>query len=137
MARDRFIVARRCREGCLWLYPYDRCPKCKTATTPVKTSALAFLTSHTVVRVNPGGTPITLGVARAAGGAATLCAVDGEVRGNGFEKVRLVVEDGRYRALTPGVRRGRDRLRGARGRRKVRFKDRRRRYASRGGCRKS
>ena len=141
MAGRHFINARRCPRGCLWLHGYKSCPGCGAATTAVKISARAALISHTVVRVNPSGAPITLGVARARGGAATLCIVEGNVRGNGYERVTLVLKNGRYRALTghtrSGHRRRRRRALSAPARSRARFKGRSRRYAIRANYKKN
>jgi hypothetical protein len=64
----------------------------------------ARIISHTVVRVNPTGSPVHLGVARTHAGATTLCIIHGEMRGNGRDRVRLVLRGGRYHALATGAR---------------------------------
>jgi uncharacterized OB-fold protein len=111
----RFITASRCRLGCLWLHEHDDCPDCGGRLTPVRIPCEATLISDTVVRVNPSGSPIHLAVAKTSTGASTLCVVDGPVRGNGRDKVRLVFRDGKYHAVNRS----------------------RRRRANREGCRKS
>jgi uncharacterized OB-fold protein len=102
--RDKHVDALRCPEGTLFLHAYDRCPSCGGALTRVRVRAEATLVSHTTVRVNPSGEAFGLGVALTAGGAATLCIVDGNVRGNGRDRVRLVLRDGRFHALAAGAR---------------------------------
>jgi uncharacterized OB-fold protein len=106
----RFITAYRCPTGCLWLHEHEDCPDCGGRLEPVRINNEANVVSDTVVRVNPSGSPIHLGVARTTTGATTLCIIQGQIRGNGHDKVRLVVRDGRFHALT-----GRPRQRANRG----------------------
>lgn len=96
----RFITAHRCPQGCLWLYEHEDCPGCGGRLAPVRISCEAIVVSDTVVRVNPAGTPIHLGVARTSTGATTLCVIDGPIRGNGRDRVYLEVHDGKYHAVT-------------------------------------
>jgi uncharacterized OB-fold protein len=98
-ARTGRIVARRCPEGTLYLHEHGACPVCGGALTPVRIPSRAILVSHTTVRVSPTGEPYRLGVAVAAGGAATLCVVEGRIRGNGRDRVTLELRDGRYHAV--------------------------------------
>ncbi len=107
--RRRHIDAFRCPRGPLYLHPHERCPHCDGALTPVRVSAGAILVSHTTVRVNPTDKPFRLGVAVAECGAATLCVVEGRVRGNGRERVRLELRAGRYYAVTVTARTSRRR----------------------------
>jgi uncharacterized OB-fold protein len=104
LKEGRHIVAHRCANGCLWLYKHDDCPDCGLPLVATRIRSDATLISHTVVRVNPSGTPVRLGVARAAAGAMTLCIVHGEIRGNGRDRVRLVDIGGRFHALARGFR---------------------------------
>ena len=104
MALNRHILARRCLKGCIWLHEYDDCPNCGGRLVEVKIPSRATLISNTTVRVNPSGSPIRLGVARAAGGATTLCIIEGKVRGYGRDRVHLVLRNGRYHALARGAR---------------------------------
>lgn len=99
MRPPRRIPAHRCPNGCLWLYEHLYCPNCRAKLERVNIASTALLVSHTTVRVNPAGVPIRLGVARTTAGAATLCIVHGAVRGNGRDRVVLVLRDGRYHAL--------------------------------------
>ena len=99
MKAPRFMVAHRCGGGCLWIYPHEDCPNCGSRLAPVRIPSDATVVSHTVVRVNPSGAPVHLGVARTTTGAKTLCVIHGEIRGNGRDRVRLVSIDGRYHAL--------------------------------------
>jgi uncharacterized OB-fold protein len=101
---QRSIIAYRCTQGCLWLYEHDDCQRCGGRLTPVRIPSEATIVSHTVVRVNPSGAPIHLGVARTPTGAATLCVIRGDIRGNGRDRVRLVVRDGRYHAIAARAR---------------------------------
>jgi hypothetical protein len=71
---------------------------------PTRIPSEATIISHTVVRVNPSGAPVRLGVARTTAGATTLCIVHGKLRGNGRDRVRLVSIDGRFHALARGSR---------------------------------
>lgn len=103
-ARDRHLTALRCPEGKLYLHAHDRCPACGAPLTRVRIPSAATLVSHTTVRVNPSGEAFGLGVAVTGGGAATLCIVEGNVRGHGRDRVRLVLRDGRYHALAAGAR---------------------------------
>jgi uncharacterized OB-fold protein len=96
----RFITAHRCPKGCLWLHEHEDCPDCGGRLKPVRINNEANVVSDTVVRVNPSGSPIHLGVARTTTGATTLCIIQGQIRGNGRDKVRLVVRDGRFHAIT-------------------------------------
>jgi uncharacterized OB-fold protein len=98
------ITARRCAEGTLYLHDHDTCPVCGSPLVGVRIPSAARLISHTVVRVNPSGEPFRLGVAVAAAGAATLCIVEGDIRGNGRDRVTLVLRDGRYHALAARAR---------------------------------
>ena len=50
------------------------------------------------------GEPFRLGVAVTREGARTLCVVEGQVRGSGYDRVVLVREGVRYMALGAGVR---------------------------------
>jgi uncharacterized OB-fold protein len=100
MKRNLKITAWSCRNKHLWLYGHDVCPDCGGPLFETSVSSDARLVSHTVVRVNPTGFPIRLGVAETASGARTLCIITGGIRGNGRDRVRLVLRDGRYHALT-------------------------------------
>lgn len=102
--RGRTVVAYRCRNGCLWMYRHEDCPECGAPLAPTRIPDDATIISHTVVRVNPSGTPVALGVARTRAGATTLCVVRGRVRGNGRDRVRLVTVDGNFHALASGSR---------------------------------
>lgn len=92
------INALRCPRGRLYLYAHDICPCCGGRLTPVRIPSRARLVAHTTVRVNPSGVPYRLGVAVTASGAATLCVVEGEIRGNGRDRVTLVERGGRFHA---------------------------------------
>jgi uncharacterized OB-fold protein len=107
--RDKHVDALRCPEGTLYLHDHDRCPSCGGALTRVRIPSTATLVSHTTVRVNPSGEAFGLGVAVTGGGAATLCIVEGNVRGHGRDRVRLVLRDGRFHALAAGARVSRSR----------------------------
>ncbi len=99
MKAGRYIVAHRCRNGCLWLYEHDDCPDCGGRLVPVRIPNVATVISHTVVRVNPSGAPVNLGVARTTTGATTLCILHGKIRGSGRDRVQLVLSEGRFHAL--------------------------------------
>jgi uncharacterized OB-fold protein len=86
------------------LHEHDDCPNCGGRLAPARIINEAIVISHTVVRVNPTGSPIHLGVARTDAGATTLCVIHGKLRGNGHDRVRLVLRDGRYHALARGAR---------------------------------
>lgn len=98
-ARTGRIVAGRCPEGSLYLHEHGACPVCGGPLTPVRIRSRAILVSHTTVRVSPTGEPYRLGVAVAVGGAATLCVVEGRIRGNGRDRVTLELRNGRYHAV--------------------------------------
>jgi uncharacterized OB-fold protein len=100
----RYIVAHRCGSGCVWLYAHDDCPNCGGRLVPTRIPSDATVISHTVVRVNPSGAPVQLGVARTTTGATTLCVIHGEIRGNGRDRVRLLSIDGRFHAIARGSR---------------------------------
>ena len=104
MRPPRRIPAHRCSNGCLWLYEHLYCPNCRTKLERVDIVSAAVLVSHTTVRVNPTGKPIRLGVARTTAGATTLCIIRGAVRGNGRDRVVLVLRDGRFHALGRSAR---------------------------------
>jgi uncharacterized OB-fold protein len=95
----RYVEAHRCPEGCIWMHRHERCPRCGGPLRRTRVPNEAVLVSHTIIRVNPTGTPIELGLAVTRCGAATLCIVEGKIRGNGRDRVRLVFEDGRFHAL--------------------------------------
>jgi uncharacterized OB-fold protein len=103
-ARNVRIHAYRCRDGTLYLHPHHSCPACGGRLVRVRIDPRARLVSHTTVRVNPSGEPLRLGVAVTDAGAATLCIVEGSLRGHGRDRVRLVLRDGRYHALAAGAR---------------------------------
>lgn len=86
------------------MHDHGKCPRCGGALSPARIGSGARIVSHTVVRVNPTGSPIHLGVARTDSGATTLCVIHGDIRGNGRDRVRLVVRDGRYHALARRAR---------------------------------
>lgn len=104
MRVGRYVPAHRCKNGCLWLHAHDDCPDCGGPLDVVRVPSRATVVSHTVVRVNPSGAPVRLGVARTATGATTLCVIHGEIRGNGRDRVRLVFTGGRFHALAGGFR---------------------------------
>jgi uncharacterized OB-fold protein len=99
--RFRYITGWRCRDGHLWLYDHDECPECGGRLAEVSTRSEATIVTHTVVRVNPTGVPIRLGVAVTTTGASTLCIIRGRLRGNGRDRARLMVRGGRFHALCP------------------------------------
>jgi len=98
------IDALACACGALVLHARPECPACEGRLFPARVAARATLVASTVVRVNPTGTPYRLGVARVAGGARTLCVVEGAVRGNGRDRVRLERRDGRVYARAARAR---------------------------------
>ena len=102
--RNLRITAWRCDNGHLWLYGHGECPDCGCPLSDTLIGSDARIVTHTVVRINPTGRPIHLGVAKTAAGATTLCIITGRIRGNGHDRVRLVLRDGRYHALTPTSR---------------------------------
>lgn len=104
MKSQRFVVAHRCGNGCLWLYAHEDCPDCGGRLSPTRIPSDATVISHTVVRVNPSGAPVQLGVARTTTGATTLCIVHGKIRGNGRDRVRLLSIEGRIHALASRFR---------------------------------
>jgi len=93
-----------CGRGHASLYAQEACPRCgdSLASRPLGTDAR--LETCTTVRVNPGGEPYRLGVAVTTEGASTLCVVEGAVRGNGRDRVRLVRRGEVYVALGKGWR---------------------------------
>jgi uncharacterized OB-fold protein len=101
---NRYIIAHRCRNGCLWLHAHEDCPHCGGRLTPTRIPNDAVVVSNTVVRVNPTGSPVQLGVARTSTGATTLCIIHGAIRGNGRDRVRLFMSGGRFHALARGFR---------------------------------
>jgi uncharacterized OB-fold protein len=113
--RNLQIIAWFCRNGHRWLYGHNNCPDCGEPLAETLIASDARLISHTVVRVNPTGRPIRLGVAETASGATTLCIITGRIRGNGRDHVRLVLRDGRYHALASGSRLENSRTTGNRG----------------------
>jgi len=104
MKSGRYVVAYRCGNGCLWLYHHDDCPECGNLLVPTRIPNRATVIAHTVVRVNPSGSPVHLGIAKTNSGATTLCILRGQIRGNGRDRVRLVAIDGRFHALARGFR---------------------------------
>lgn len=114
MNRNLQIFAWYCRNGHRWLYRHNHCPECGEPLAETSIASGARLVSHTVVRVNPTGRPIHLGIAETVSGATTLCIVTGRIRGNGRDRVRLVLHDGRYHALATGSRLDNDRPTGNR-----------------------
>ena len=98
------IDALACACGSVFLHPRSACPSCGGRLFPTRIRAAATLVASTVVRVNPTGAPFRLGVARTAGGASTLCVIEGEVRGHGHDRVRLVRRDGRFHAVAARAR---------------------------------
>lgn len=113
-ARGRSIPAWRCARGHLSLYHNESCASCGQPARALRIPAFARLVTCTTVRVNPGGEPFRLGVARTRNGAATLCIVEGAVRNNGMELVRLEKRGDHFVALGAGSRvTGRSRHRSA------------------------
>lgn len=100
----RRIEAFHCRAGHLFLYRHGTCPTCGLPLSGMAISASAVLAAHTTVRVGPSGAPIRLGIARTRCGAATLCIIEGSIRGNGRERVMLVKVDNLFYALGTGNR---------------------------------
>ncbi|MDH3198678.1 MAG: hypothetical protein OEO21_10605 [Candidatus Krumholzibacteria bacterium] len=98
------IDALACPCGGVVLHPRAACPGCGGRLSPTRIRAAATLVASTVVRVNPTGAPFRLGVAHAAGGASTLCVIEGEVRGHGRDRVRLERRDGRFHAIAARAR---------------------------------
>jgi uncharacterized OB-fold protein len=101
--RER-IEAFRCPAGHCFLNRYPRCPACGDRLTALTIASTARLLTHTIVRVNPTGRPIALGIARTDCGAATLCIIVGGVRGTGRERVQLFKRKDRFYALGRGSR---------------------------------
>lgn len=104
MRPGRHVTAYRCPNGTTWLHEHDVCPCCERGLNRVRIPAEATLFSHTTVRVTPDGAPVRLGVAVTASGATTLCIIDGNIRGNGRDRVRLIFRDGKFYALGRGAR---------------------------------
>lgn len=102
-------MAFRCREGHCYLNRYPLCPTCGNRFMTTTLPAHARLLTHTIVRVNPGGTPFTLGIARTPSGATTLCVVHGAIRGTGRDRVLLYKRENRFYALGRGARLNADR----------------------------
>jgi uncharacterized OB-fold protein len=102
--RTRNITAYRCPLGCLFLYRHQRCPNCSGLLLDVRLPGDAVLLTHTTVHVTPTGQPVRLGIAEVRRGLRTLCIVEGGVRGNGRDRVQLVVRDGRYIAVASQAR---------------------------------
>lgn len=107
--RSERIAAFRCREGHCFLNRYPLCPACGNRFFPISLPAHARLLAHTIVRVNPSGTPFMLGIARMPSGATTLCVVHGSVRGTGRDRVLLRYRNNRFHALGRGARFSADR----------------------------
>ena len=66
MNRNLRITAWRCDNGHLWLYGHGECPDCGCPLSDTLIGSDARIVTHTVVRVNPTGRPIHLGVAKTA-----------------------------------------------------------------------
>jgi len=92
------ISVLECPTGHAYVYAHERCPACEQKLTAVSRAARCVLISHTTVRVNPEGAPVSLGVARLEGGAKTLCILEGEAPDGLDEPVRLYRKDGLFYA---------------------------------------
>jgi uncharacterized OB-fold protein len=99
--RHRYVTGWRCADGHLWLYEHGECPECGGPLSAASIRSEARIVTHTVVRVNPTGVPIRLGVAVTHAGASTLCIIRGRLRGNGRDRARLVNRGGKFHALCP------------------------------------
>ena len=89
------LAAWRCHRGHVHLHVAARCPACGGRLQSVRVAPGARLIALTTVRVNPSGRPFVLGLAvTRCGRARTLCVVEGEIRGNGRDAVRLCNERG-------------------------------------------
>jgi len=94
-----------CARGHASLVSADGCEQCGSTLRATRLAADATLLLVTTVRVNPTGAPFRLGVAvTRAGRARTLCVVEGPVRGNGNDAVRLEWRDGVWIARAVRVR---------------------------------
>lgn len=96
------IYACRCGEA--FFAARRVCERCGGTLARVRVPPVGTLLSHTIVRVNPTGEPLSLGLVRLVSGASTLCEIRGRVRGNGHDRVVLIPEDGRFVALGAGWR---------------------------------
>jgi uncharacterized OB-fold protein len=104
VSRGRSLDGWRCGRGHAFVHEHKRCPACGASLRSTRIGARAKLVACTTVRVTPSGEPFRLGVAVTREGARTLCRVEGGVRGNGYDRVLLVEQDGRYLALGAGSR---------------------------------
>ena len=100
----RPLNAWRCHCGAAYLFEHPACPSCGGRLQPTRIADAARLLTHTTVRVNPTGSPYRIGVAATSCGATTLCVIDGDIRGTGYERVRLELRDGRYHAVAANAR---------------------------------
>jgi uncharacterized OB-fold protein len=107
----RRIDAWRCDGGHVDLHAGAACAACGRRVRPVTIPCEARLVATTVVRINPSGRPFVLGVAvTRCGRARTLCRVEGALRNNGRDAVRLRDEGG---VIVAVAIRGRSRARSA------------------------
>ena len=105
MRRDTRLDAWRCERGHVHLHGGALCHACARPLRPVRVAADARLLAATTVHVNPGGRPFVLGVAvTRCGRARTLCVVEGALRKNGRDAIRLRNENGVIVARAAGVR---------------------------------
>lgn len=100
----RRVTAYHCPQGRVFLHRHESCPHCRGRLSEFPVRSTAVLVSHTTVHVNPTGHPIRLGVAQVRPGLRTLCVVQGEIRGNGRDRITLVRRDGRFVALARAAR---------------------------------
>ncbi|MCH7549224.1 MAG: hypothetical protein IH969_06800 [Candidatus Krumholzibacteriota bacterium] len=101
MRAGAWLEGWSCRRGHAFLYSHECCPACGAELSPRRLRAHATLRSCTTVRVNPDGDPYRIGIAVTEQGARTLCMVEGKIRGNGRDRVQLVLREGRYVARGP------------------------------------
>ena len=105
-----YLAAWRCERGHLQLHAGVSCAACGRALRTSRVPSGARLVAVTTVRVNPRGRPFVLGVAvTACGHARTLCVVEGAIRGNGRDAVRLHIAGGVVVARAAGRIRERSR----------------------------
>lgn len=94
------ITIHRCAGGHEFFHAYDHCPDCGAPLDRADIDDTAELVVETTVRVNPGGLPFRLGVARVFSGARTLCIIEEDAPTGSGATVRLRRVDGVYRAGT-------------------------------------
>ena len=100
--RTTYIIVRRCGNACPGIFAVARkCPECKAATYEYRIPSSAVIELSSVVHVSADGKLFNLGIASTAAGH-TLCRIEGMIRGVGYDRVTLHIENDAFVAIGRG-----------------------------------